>query len=446
MLKKMIITTFVSFCAVVSFAAEPLDALVTRELPALVAIYQTLHASPELSGMEEKTALFVAAELRALGFEVTERIGRYDRADMTGYGIAAVMRNGEGPTVLVRTDLDGLPVTEETGLSYASRVRTKNESGEEVGVMHACGHDIHMSSLIGTARLMVRSKERWRGTLVMIGQPAEEIGLGAKAMIADRLFERIPKFDYAIALHDTPLLASGQVGIVEGFVTASVDSVDLTVRGIGGHGAIPQATKDPIVLASQIILALQTIVSREIAPLDPAVVTVGSIHGGTKHNIIPREVRLQLTVRTYKEEVRTKILAAIERVAKGIALAAGVPPELAPTMDLPSEGTRSTWNDPELMRRLAGVFASELGADKVVRLDPSMVGEDFTYFAGPNRETPITLYWVGAIEPGAMEKSRREGVDVPGLHSSRFAPDAGPAIRTGVRTMTAALFDLMRAD
>jgi amidohydrolase len=427
-------------------AGGPVGDLIEKELPSLVATYQKLHASPELSGHEEKTAALLAAELRELGFEVTERIGIYESGAFTGHGLAAVLRNGAGPTVLVRADLDALPITEETGLPWASRVRVKAEDGQEVGVMHACGHDIHMASFLGTARVMMQTRDRWSGTLLLIGQPAEELGLGSRAMMADPKFATLPKPDVVLALHDTPQLAAGQVGVTEGFITASVDSVDVTVRGVGGHGAVPHATRDPIVLASQIVLALQTIVSREISPLDPAVVTVGSIHGGTKHNIIPPDVKLQLTVRTYKDEVRNAIIAAIERIAVNTALAAGVPPELAPTVTVTGEGTRSMWNDPELTRRLRAVWERELGVASVSAMEPSMVGEDFTYFAGANRETPLKMFWLGVVSPELMEKSRREGVAIPGLHSSRFAPDAEPAIRTGVRAMTAALYELMRPE
>ncbi|MGH9847613.1 MAG: amidohydrolase [Blastocatellia bacterium] len=314
--------------AATAIAQTPrLDDLIARDIASLVETYKMLHAAPELSGHEEKTAAFVAKELRALGFTVTERIGKYARQDLSPYGIVAVMKNGEGPVVLVRADMDGLPVEENTGLPYASKVRAKNETGLEVGVMHACGHDVHVASLLGTAKMLVQLKDSWRGTLLLIGQPAEEIVMGARAMLDDGLYTRFPKPDYILALH-AGAYPAGFIGYGAGYFLASADTVDITIRGIGGHGSRPEATKDPIVIAAQVILALQTIISRENAPQDPAVVSVGSIHGGTKHNIIPDEVRLQLTVRTYKEEVRKRILAAIERITKGVALTAGVPAEL----------------------------------------------------------------------------------------------------------------------
>ena len=284
-----------------------IDSLIESEIASLVTTYKALHAAPELSHREEKTSALFAAELRKLGFTVTERIGKFERADWAGYGVVAVMKNGEGPTVLLRTDLDALPVEEKTNLPYASTVKTKNDAGQEVGVMHACGHDIHITSLLGAARLLVELKTRWRGTLVLLGQPAEETIDGARAVLRDGLYSRFPKPDFAVALHDSPELEAGRVGYVPGYALASGTAVDIKVRGVGGHGSKPEATKDPIVIASQIVMALQTIVSRENSPLDPAVVTVGSFHGGTRYNIIPDEVNLQLTVRAYKEEVRQKV-------------------------------------------------------------------------------------------------------------------------------------------
>src|ERR1700687_4450202 len=311
--------------ATTASAQQSLDAMVDREITQLVATYKMLHAAPELSHREEKTSAFFATQLRALGFTVTEHIGKYDRPGFTGYGVVAVMKNGDGPTVLVRTDLDALPVEEKTGLPYASTVRAKNDAGQDVGVMHACGHDIHITNMLGTAKVLAQLKDQWRGTLILIGQPAEETVDGAKAMLADGLYTRFPKPDFAIALHASAEVEAGKVIYCPGYAMASSTSVDLVIRGLGGHGSKPESTKDPVVIASETILALQTIVSRENSPLDPAVVTIGSIHGGTRYNIIPDEVNLQLTVRAYKEEVRQKLLAAIDRITKGIALAAGIP-------------------------------------------------------------------------------------------------------------------------
>src|SRR5438094_5857403 len=298
------------------------------ELPSLLVIYKDLHSHPELSWHEEKTSAFVAKELRATGCEVTKNFGKYDNPELKGYGVIGVMKNGNGPTVLVRTDMDALPVHEETGLPYASKVVTKNDEGKDVPVGHMCGHDAHMAAFVGTARALQRSKDQWHGTLLFVAQPAEETGNGARALLKAGLYDRFGKPDFALGYHDNAQMQTGHIGVTEGYTYANVDSVDITVRGVGGHGAYPHKTKDPIVLSAEIINAWQTIASRENNPLDPIVVTVGSIHGGTKHNIIPDEVKMQLTVRTYKAETRERVLAAIERIAKGIAAAGGVAPDL----------------------------------------------------------------------------------------------------------------------
>ncbi|MEW6735685.1 MAG: amidohydrolase [Acidobacteriota bacterium] len=426
-------------------AQQSLDQLIEQNISTLVSTYKNLHATPELSHKEEKTAALLANELRAMGYTVTEKIGKYDRPDLTSYGVIAILKNGDGPTVLIRTDLDGLPVEEKTGLPYASKARTKNENGEDVGVMHACGHDIHMTSLLGTAKMLTQLKDQWHGTLVVVGQPAEERGTGAKAMLNDNLYTRFPKPDYVLALHDSASLAAGKIGYCEGYALANVNSVDITIRGIGGHGAYPSTTKDPIVVASQVVLALQTIVSRENSPLDPAVVTVGSIHGGTKHNIISDEVKLQLTVRTYREEVRQHVLAAIERIAKGVALAAGIPNELAPVVRVvESEFTPATYNNPELTQRLVKVWQKSLGPDNVVKTDPVMGGEDFGRFSLAGNQIPGCIFWLGAVDPEKIEQSRKNGSSLPSLHSSLFAPLPEPTIRTGVKAMTSAVLDLMK--
>jgi hippurate hydrolase len=426
-------------------AETNLDGMIDREMASLVATYKRLHAAPELSHYEAKTSALVAAELRSLGYTVTERIGKYRRPEWLGYGVVGVMKNGDGPVVLVRADMDALPVEEKTGLPYASTVRVKNDAGQEVGVMHACGHDIHVTSLIGTARMLAGLKGQWRGTLVLVAQPAEETSDGAKAMLDDGLYSKIPRPDYAIALHDQADIAAGQVGITSGFALANVTSVDITVRGIGGHGAKPESTKDPIVLAAQIILALQTIVSRENSPLDPAVITVGSIHGGSRYNIIPDEVKLQLTVRSYKEEVRQRMLASIERIARGTALAAGLPAELAPVIKVnETEVTAATYNDPALTGRLSSLFAATLGAQNVITYPPAMVGEDFGRFGLEGNQIPTSLFWVGAADPLKVEESRRTGKPLPSLHSPLFAPLPEPTIRTGVKAMTSAVLELMK--
>lgn len=430
-------------CATGVRAQQPIDAAVERDLPAVLEIYKQLHAAPELSGQEEKTSAFLAADLRRLGFEVTERVGKYRDPKMVGYGVVAVMKNGEGPTVLVRADMDGLPVEEKTGLPYASRARAKNADGDEVFTMHACGHDVHMSCLLGTARALVHLKDRWRGTLVLIGQPAEEIGYGAQAMLDDGLYTRFPRPDYVLALHDHAEVEAGKIGVTEGYALANADTVEITIRGAGGHGSMPSATKDPVVVAAQTILALQTIVSRENHPLDPVVVTVGSIHGGTRPNIIPDEVKLQLTVRTYKEEVRKRVLASIERVAKGTALAAGFPPELAPIVKVDDFPAKATYNDPALTQRLAKVWAASLGAENVVRIDPVMGAEDVGLLSLEGYKIPLALFRVGTVAPEKMKRSLEGAERLPSLHSSLFAPVPEPTLRTGIRAMTAAVLDLM---
>jgi amidohydrolase len=425
-------------------AQQSLDTMIDRDLASLVATYKTLHAAPELSHHEEKTAAFFANQLRTLGYTVTERIGKYENPDWTGYGVVAVMKNGAGPTVLVRTELDALPVDEKTGLPYASKVKTKNDAGQEVSVMHACGHDIHITNMLGTAKMLLELKEQWHGTLVLIGQPAEEVVDGARAVLRDGLYEKFPKPDYVIALHDSADLEAGKVGYTPGYAMASATSVDIKIRGLGGHGARPEATKDPIVVAAQVILALQTIVSREDSPLDPVVVTVGSIHGGTKHNIIPDEVDLQLTVRAYREEVRKRVLASIERISKGIAIAAGIPDERAPVVKFSdTQVTSATYNEPQLTERLATVFERVLGHDNVVKLPPVMMSEDFGSFS-LDQKIPATMFTLGAVDPAKVKQSKDTGTSLPSLHSALFAPLPEPTLRTGIKAMTSAVLELMK--
>jgi len=419
-----------------------LDAMIDRDIASWLTTYKTLHGAPELSHREEKTSAFVAGELRKLGFTVTERIGKYQNAEWVSYGIVGVLKNGPGPTVLVRTELDALPVEEKTGLPYASQVKTKNDAGVEVSVMHACGHDLHMTSFLGTAKLLTELKSRWSGTLVMLGQPAEETGDGARAMLLDDVYTKIPKPDFAIALHDEPKLETGKVGYTPGYSMASATSIDVKIKGVGGHGSAPETTKDPVVVAAQVVMALQTIVSRENSPLDPAVVTVGSIHGGTRYNIIPDEVNLQLTVRTYKEEVRKRVLASIERIVKGVAATAGIPDDRAPVVKI-AEGTGSTYNDPKLIERLVGAFKQALGDENVMQMPPMMASEDFGYFS-MDHSIPATIFWLGASEPAKVKQSRESGVALPGLHSALFAPVPEPTLRTGVKAMTSAVLELMK--
>ena len=418
-------------------ARDDIAAMVNEAQPELEALYQTLHREPELSLAEAKTAKRLADALRALGYDVTEGVG--------GHGVVAVLKNGEGKTLLIRTDLDALPIKEQTGAPYASTVTTTDAAGQAIPVMHACGHDVHIVSLIGTARAMAELKERWRGTLVLIGQPAEELVQGASAMIADGLFTRFPRPDWCLALHVDAELETGKVGYVSGYAMANVDSVDITVRGVGGHGAHPDKTKDPVVLSAQIILALQTIVSRQTKPTDPAVVTVGSIHGGTKRNIIPDEVVMQLTVRTYRDDVRDRTLKAIERIATGTAAAAGVPEELAPVVAVTKESSPALYNTPELVERVTAALRATLGDENVVPREPAMVAEDFGQFGRQEPKIPIFMYRLGSVSPEKVAASRKPGAPpLPGLHSSLYLPDAPPTIRTGIISMTGAAIDLLR--
>jgi hippurate hydrolase len=434
----------IAFPFAVSAQQQTLDSLIDRDIPSLLTTYKMLHGAPELSHREDKTATFFAGELRKMGFAVTERFGKFANPQWTSYGVIAIMKNGPGPTVLVRTELDALPVEEKTGLPYASAVKTKNDAGVEVGVMHACGHDIHMTSLLGSAKILSELKDRWQGTLVIVGQPAEETVDGARALLRDELYSKFPKPDFAIALHDSADLETGKVGYTPGYAMAGGNSVDIKVRGLGGHGARPESTKDPIVVAAQIVMALQTIVSRENSPFDPAVVTVGSIHGGTKYNIIPDEVNLQLTVRTYKPEVRQHVLAAIERIAKGIALAAGIPDDRAPIVKVSeSEMTIATYNDPKLTERLAEVFTRALGEANVVKVTPLMASEDFGYLS-LDQKIPAVIFWLGAVDAEKVKQSKATGVALPSLHSALFAPVPEPTLRTGVKAMTSAVLDLMK--
>jgi len=411
-------------------------ARVAEEYPILFALYQHLHANPELSLREEKTAARIADELRRAGCEVTEKVG--------GHGVVGVLRNGAGPTLLLRTDLDALPVTEKTGLPYASKVRATDDRGNEVDVMHACGHDAHMTVLVGTARVLSQVKDHWRGTLVLIGQPAEEQGAGAKAMLTDGLFTRFPKPDWCFAWHVKSEVPAGAVAFTEGATFANVDSVDITVYGVGGHGSAPQTTRDPVVLAAQIVLALQTIVSRELTPGELAVLTVGSIHGGTKHNIIPDEVRLQLTLRSYSLETRDRMVAAIRRITRGLGLAAGLPEDRLPLVAVGGAGLPAAYNDPKLTCRLTAVFKDWLGESQVREVKPTMGGEDFGLYGQTADHIPISLFWLGISDPVAVAESERSGQPLPSAHSSLFAPVPEPTIKIGVTAMTAAVLELLR--
>jgi amidohydrolase len=409
--------------------AESPKAWAESQADDLVELYRQFHAQPELSFFEKETAARLAKELKAVGADVAENVGKT--------GVVGVLKNGPGKTVMLRTDLDALPVTEQTGLAYASQVKVKTEAGE-TGVMHACGHDIHITNLIGVARWFAANKDQWQGTLIFLGQPAEERGSGAKAMLEDGLFTRFPRPDYALALHCDSSLPTGKVGIRGGYALANVDSVDITLIGKGGHGAYPHTTIDPIVMAAELILSLQTIVSREIKPIEPAVVTVGAIHAGTKHNIISSECHLQLTVRSYTDEVRQQIRDAIVRKTKAVAAGAGA---AEPKIEF-SEGTPAMFNDEKLAERLRSVFVQELGSENIDDPEPSMGGEDFSQYGRAG--VPILMYRLGTIEPRRLARMKELGQEPPSLHSPLYYPDAEETLVTGVQTMVVAALELLK--
>lgn len=416
-----------------AFDGPPADTSVWLDshIRPFIELYEHLHANPELSYQEFETSKRIAEELRAAGCEVTEGVGKT--------GVVGVLRNGPGRTVLVRSDLDALPVTEETGLPYASKVVARDDDDKPVGVMHACGHDIHMTCLVGSARWFADHKNLWKGTIVFVGQPAEEKVGGARAMLEDGLYSRFPKPDYALALHVAGDLAAGRVAYVSGPAMASSTSVDITVYGRGGHGAAPDQTVDPVVLSALLILDLQTIVSREIKPTDPAVITVGAIHGGTKHNIIPDLVHLKLTIRAYSDEVRARLLASIERRAHALAGAHGAP---KPSVTV-GESTPPTVNTPMLVDRLVPVFRAALGESHVEAAEPVMGAEDFGLYSAQG--VPIFMFRLGSVHPDLVAASQREGTPLPAMHSARYAPEPEPTIRTGIRAMTAAVLELLNA-
>src|SRR6266404_1837874 len=417
-------------------ARQLIDQRLSHEQSRLLELYKHLHTHPELSFQEEQTSARVAEALRGAGYDVTTGVGRY--------GVVGVLRNKSAPTVLIRTDMDGLPVKEQTGLPYASAVTAKDPQGNEVPVMHACGHDMNMTCVLGAATVLAQIKDQWHGTLVVIGQPAEERGGGARAMLADGLFSRFPRPDFCLALHDDAEIAAGSIGYIPGYALANVDSVNITIHGVGGHVAYPHKTKDPIVLAAQIVLALQTIVSREIQPGEPAVVTVGSIHGGTKHNIISDEVRLQLTVRSYTDEVRHQTVEAIKRIARGQAIAAGIPEDRMPEVKMGDDFVAATYNNPEITGKISSVFKNWFGESNVIQKKPTMGGEDFGEFGRTTDKIPICMFFVGGVRPESLKESEQTGKALPSLHSPFWAPVPEPTIKTGATAMTAAVLELMQ--
>jgi hippurate hydrolase len=411
--------------------AQQLKAQVDGVYPSAEELYIHLHKTPELSLKESATAARLATELKQIGYEVTTGVG--------GTGVVAVMKNGAGPTVMLRTELDALPVTENTGLPFSSTVKTKDAAGIEVGVMHACGHDLHMAAWISTARIMAADRKSWKGTLMLIGQPAEEISAGAKAMIADGLFNRFPKPDYALAVHDDARFPAGLIGFRAGPIFTNSDALTVTIFGRGGHGARPEATVDPVVIAARTVVALQTIVSREMSPFDPAVITVGSIHGGTKHNIIPDQVQLQLTVRSFTPAVREKLLSAIARVVKAEASAAGADREPQIVQDQASD---ALVNDSALTQRVSSAVIRELGSARIIDAPPEMVSEDFGRFQLGG--VPTLMLRVGAIERAKYEQAVKTGERLPGLHSSQFYPDREPVMKAAIMAEVIALRELLR--
>lgn len=415
--------------------ANPVDDRIAAEMPSLMALYRDLHAHPELSLQEKATAAKLARLVKPLGFTVTEGVG--------GHGVVAVMKNGPGPVLLVRADMDALPVVEKTGLPFASKVRATTREGVESGVMHACGHDTHMAAWVGTARALAAMKDQWSGTLVMILQPAEEIGLGATAMINAGLFTRFPKPTHAIAFHDAANIEAGRIGYTPGYALANVDSVDLTVRGVGGHGAYPQTVRDPIVLASRIVTTLQTLVSREQDPQDPAVVTVGSFAAGTKHNIVPDEAKLLITVRSYSDATRRRLLDGIARIARGEAIAAGVPEDRMPVMAVEKGYTPATYNTPDFSEEMAALFRRHFGQGTVFKAPASMGGEDFGQYYRADKTIRSLIFWVGGVPADKMAAASGGKAMLPSLHSPYWAPQADAVISTGARALTAAALEIL---
>lgn len=422
--------------SIISLGPISSNALAKYNIDEIVNLYKFLHSNPELSWQEDKTASHLADILEADGYEVTRGVGKK--------GVVAILENGKGPTLMIRADMDALPVEEKTNLKYASKVRQINRFGKEVPVMHACGHDIHMSVLIGTAKNLISMKNSWSGTLMLVLQPAEEVGQGSLAMLEDGLFERFPRPDFNLALHVGGMGPAGTIGYQLGYAMANVDSVDIIVNGVGGHGAYPHTTVDPIVLASQIVLSLQTIVSRKIDPLEPAVVTVGSIHGGLKHNIISEEVRLQLTLRSYSDEVREKTIDEIKKIVKGLGIAAGLPESKMPKVLLKDEYTPALYNDPEFSRKVLSFISKEIGDENVSEISAVMGGEDFARYGRQDPKIPSLLFWLGGTSKEDWKKFQNNEIELVSIHSPFFAPDPKPTITTGIKAMSASALGLLK--
>lgn len=446
-----------AFALIAPAQASDLTPAVEADYPFVYELYKHFHQNPELSFKEVQTAKRTADELKALGFQVTTGVGdawvkAKAKADagkvhpgVGGHGVVAVLRNGQGPVVMIRADMDALPLEEKTGLPFASKVKSADYKGQDAPVMHACAHDSHMAMLIGTARQLVKMKDKWQGTLVLVGQPAEEIGLGALAMLSDGLYTRFPKPNFILASHTSGWDPAGTIAYTPGFALANVDSVDITIRGVGAHGSAPHLGKDPIVIGAAIVANLQTLISRETNPLDSGVVTVGAFQGGYKHNIIPDEATLKITVRSYKDDVRENLIAGIKRIAKAQAESAGLPENLMPIVKVESDYTPSTYNDPALTTRVMRAVAAEIGEERVMERPPSMGGEDFSQFGRTPDDIPTLIFWVGGVEPAAWRAAvDGKGPIPPANHSPQFYPVAEPALKTGVEAMTAAALDLFK--
>jgi len=417
-------------------AAASLAESIHGDMPQLMALYRDLHANPELSMQEVRTPALMAPKMRELGFEVTEHVGRT--------GLVAVMRNGPGPVLLIRADMDALPVREQTGLPFASKAMGKLPDGTDTPVMHACGHDTHITTWLATGRRLAAMKDQWSGTLVMILQPGEERVIGAQAMLDDGLFTRFPKPDYLLAFHDSASQRAGQIGVTRGFALANVDTVNVDVKGVGGHGAYPQNTKDPIVLASRIVTALQTLVSRENDPQQPAVVTVGSFHAGTKSNIIPDDAKLALTVRSYTPETRKLLLDGIRRIVRGEAIAAGMPEDRMPTVEIEQPSADATFNTPQFSDHLLGLFANHFGAARVVETKPIMASEDFSRYWLADKSKQSVIFWVGGVPQAKWDAVKGDTLKLPALHSPLWAPDAEAVISTATEALTVAALDILK--
>jgi len=410
--------------------------LVDKEYAPIEKLYKHLHAHPELSFQEKETSKLMAKQLKGLGFDVTENVG--------GYGVVGVLKNGNGPTILVRADMDALPIKEETNLAYASKIITTDIAGKEVPVMHACGHDLHMAVWAGVAKVLHQVRSQWRGTLVFVAQPAEEKSAGAKAMLEDGLYTRFPRPDYALALHVNAELEAGKLGYTSGHALANVDNIKIKIKGKGGHGAAPHKTIDPIIVASKVVLGLQSIIARELSPIEnPAVLSVGSIHGGTSGNVIPNEVDLELTLRSYGDETRHILIDKIKRTTTGIAIAAGVAEEDYPVVDVRENHTPSVYNDPALTEKVAGAFRQLIGSENVKELDPLMVGEDFGHYRIVDPVIPTLLYSLGSVPKLDPETGKPPAYFT---HSSKYRPVLEPSLKTGITSMTAAVIILLKSE